>query len=33
MQPIDALAWYQRDHLGTLQVLTGSNGNTAWSAQ
>jgi RHS repeat-associated protein len=32
-QPIDVLAWYQCDHLGTPQELTDQNGNTAWSAQ
>ncbi|WP_244656861.1 RHS repeat-associated core domain-containing protein [Pseudomonas sp. CFBP 8772] len=31
--PIDALAWYQCDHLGTPQEITDQNGNTAWSAQ
>ncbi len=31
--PIDALAWYQCDHLGTPQEVTDHNGNTAWSAQ
>ncbi|MEN5031063.1 RHS repeat-associated core domain-containing protein, partial [Pseudomonas sp. Ps21-P2] len=31
--PIDALAWYQCDHLGTPQEVTDQNGNTAWSAQ
>jgi RHS repeat-associated protein len=32
-QPIDVLAWYQCDHLGTPQELTDQNGETAWSAQ
>jgi RHS repeat-associated protein len=32
-QPIDVLAWYQCDHLGTPQELTDQNGGTAWSAQ
>ncbi|WDG76999.1 DUF6531 domain-containing protein [Pseudomonas chlororaphis] len=32
-QPIDALAWYQCDHLGTPQELTDQNGQLAWSAQ
>jgi RHS repeat-associated protein len=32
-QPIDVLAWYQCDHLGTPQELTDQNGNTAWTAQ
>jgi RHS repeat-associated protein len=32
-QPIDVLAWYQCDHLGTPQELTDQSGNTAWSAQ
>ncbi|RZJ61347.1 MAG: type IV secretion protein Rhs, partial [Flavobacterium sp.] len=31
--PIDALAWYQCDHLGTPQEITDQNGHTAWSAQ
>jgi RHS repeat-associated protein len=31
--PIDVLAWYQCDHLGTPQEITDQNGNTAWSAQ
>ncbi|RYZ86244.1 MAG: RHS repeat protein, partial [Proteobacteria bacterium] len=31
--PIDTLAWYQCDHLGTPQEITDQNGNTAWSAQ
>ena len=31
--PIDALAWYQCDHLGTPQEITDQKGNTAWSAQ
>ncbi|HEX8588633.1 RHS repeat-associated core domain-containing protein, partial [Pseudomonas sp.] len=31
--PIDVLAWYQCDHLGTPQELTDQNGNTAWSGQ
>ncbi|WP_456291887.1 RHS repeat-associated core domain-containing protein [Pseudomonas sp. AK106] len=31
--PIDALAWYQCDHLGTPQEITDQTGNTAWSAQ
>ena len=31
--PIDVLAWYQCDHLGTPQELTDPNGQLAWSAQ
>ena len=31
--PIDVLAWYQCDHLGTPQELTDHNGQMAWSAQ
>jgi len=31
--PIDVLAWYQCDHLGTPQEITDQKGNTAWSAQ
>ena len=31
--PIDVLAWYQCDHLGTPQELTDPNGQIAWSAQ
>ncbi|WP_419789333.1 RHS repeat-associated core domain-containing protein [Pseudomonas petrae] len=31
--PIDVLAWYQCDHLGTPQEITDQNGHTAWSAQ
>ncbi len=31
--PIDVLAWYQCDHLGTPQEITDQNSNTAWSAQ
>ena len=31
--PIDLLAWYQCDHLGTPQELTNSEGNVVWSAQ
>jgi RHS repeat-associated protein len=31
--PIDVLAWYQCDHLGTPQELTDQHGNNAWSAQ
>jgi RHS repeat-associated protein len=31
--PIDALAWYQCDHLGTPQEITDQNGQTAWSTQ
>ncbi len=31
--PIDVLAWYQCDHLGTPQELTDHNGQLAWSAQ
>jgi uncharacterized protein RhaS with RHS repeats len=32
-QPIDAIAWYQCDHLGTPRELIDQHGNTAWSAQ
>ncbi|WP_350616342.1 RHS repeat-associated core domain-containing protein [Pseudomonas sp. HY7a-MNA-CIBAN-0227] len=32
-QPIDVLAWYQCDHLGTPQELTDHKGRIAWSAQ
>ena len=31
--PIDVLAWYQCDHLGTPQELTDPTGQIAWSAQ
>ena len=31
--PIDVLAWYQCDHLGTPQELTDRTGQIAWSAQ
>ena len=31
--PIDVLAWYQCDHLGTPQELTDHTGQIAWSAQ
>ena len=31
--PIDVLAWYQCDHLGTPQELTDPNGQIVWSAQ
>ena len=31
--PIDVLAWYQCDHLGTPQELTDPNSQLAWSAQ
>ena len=31
--PIDVLAWYQCDHLGTPQELTDATGQIAWSAQ
>ncbi|PKA73054.1 RHS repeat-associated protein [Pseudomonas baetica] len=31
--PVDGLAWYQCDHLGTPQELTDENGDIAWSAQ
>jgi RHS repeat-associated protein len=31
--PIDVLAWYQCDHLGTPQELTYHTGQIAWSAQ
>lgn len=31
--PIDALSWYQCDHLGTPQELTDQNGEIAWRAQ
>jgi RHS repeat-associated protein len=31
--PVDVLAWYQCDHLGTPQEIIDQNGNTAWSAQ
>jgi RHS repeat-associated protein len=30
--PIETLAWYQCDHLGTPQELTDEHGNIAWSA-
>ncbi|MFJ4143422.1 RHS repeat-associated core domain-containing protein [Pseudomonas sp. NPDC089734] len=33
VQPFDALAWYQCDHLGTPQELTDQHGEIAWSAQ
>ena len=32
-QPLDAIAWYQCDHLGTPMELTDHNGEVAWSAQ
>ncbi|MCO7543094.1 RHS repeat-associated core domain-containing protein, partial [Pseudomonas sp. VA159-2] len=32
-QPIDAIAWYQCDHLGTPMELTDHNGEVAWTAQ
>ena len=32
-QPLDALAWYHCDHLGTPQELTDHNGNVAWTGQ
>nr|WP_286184700.1 RHS domain-containing protein [Pantoea sp. Cy-639] len=32
-QPIDAIAWYQCDHLGTPMELTDHNGEMAWTAQ
>ncbi len=32
-QPLDVLAWYQCDHLGTPQELTDHKGRIAWSAQ
>lgn len=32
-QPLDVLAWYQCDHLGTPQELTDQQGDIAWSAQ
>ncbi|MFD4841670.1 RHS repeat-associated core domain-containing protein [Achromobacter sp. NPDC058515] len=31
--PLDALAWYQCDHLGTPQELTDAQGEVVWSAQ
>ena len=31
--PLDALAWYHCDHLGTPQELTDHNGHVAWTAQ
>ena len=31
--PLDALAWYQCDHLGTPQELTDAQGEIVWSAQ
>ena len=31
--PLDALAWYHCDHLGTPQELTDHNGNVAWTGQ
>ena len=31
--PIDVLAWYQCDHLGTPQELTDHTGQIAWRAQ
>ncbi|WP_235515200.1 RHS domain-containing protein, partial [Achromobacter sp. Root83] len=30
---MDALAWYQCDHLGTPQELTDADGEIVWSAQ
>ncbi len=32
-QPIDAIAWYQCDHLGTPMELTDHNGEVAWAGQ
>ncbi|MCO7522448.1 RHS repeat-associated core domain-containing protein, partial [Pseudomonas sp. 1] len=32
-QPIDAIAWYQCDHLGTPMELTDHHGEVAWTAQ
>ncbi|WP_447944470.1 RHS repeat-associated core domain-containing protein [Stenotrophomonas indicatrix] len=32
-QPIDALAWYQCDRIGTPLELTGPDGEMAWTAQ
>ncbi|SEI54832.1 RHS repeat-associated core domain-containing protein, partial [Achromobacter sp. NFACC18-2] len=31
--PVDAMAWYHCDHLGTPQELTDAQGEIAWSAQ
>ncbi|AGZ35024.1 hypothetical protein PVLB_11170 [Pseudomonas sp. VLB120] len=32
-QPIDAIAWYQCDHLGTPMELTDHHGEVAWAGQ